>query len=167
MVGHLRVECGDFQDCIVLCREHGFGRIEVANLSMRGATRYFLGDLEGALEDCRVAREAAARVGHHRAELLACLWAPFFAKEAADYALIEETIQRAMELIERLGAKKFEVECLDLLASRHMTEGRCDLPGDDAGWTGLGRHVCRPRPREAVLATSRCRVHACAYQRAC
>ena len=44
-LGRMRMAYGHFQDCIVLCSEHGFGRIEVSYLSMRGVTRHYLGDL--------------------------------------------------------------------------------------------------------------------------
>ena len=53
-----------------LCREHGFGRIEVANLSMFGFSRYFFDTIQSGVDDGLAAIEAARKVGHRRAELL-------------------------------------------------------------------------------------------------
>jgi class 3 adenylate cyclase/tetratricopeptide (TPR) repeat protein len=101
-----------FQACIDLCREHGFGRIEVANLGMLALTRCYQGDLEGTRKISKAAWKAAARVGHQRAELIACLTTPYIAWETGDSALIERALKRAMEIIEQLGAKRFEPDCL-------------------------------------------------------
>ena len=60
-----------FRRCVALCREHGFGGVEVANLYMLGFTREYFNELEGALDDGLAAVAAAERVGHQRAELLA------------------------------------------------------------------------------------------------
>ena len=40
-----------FHRCVELCREHGFGRIEVANLSMVGFSRQYFNELRQALEN--------------------------------------------------------------------------------------------------------------------
>ena len=122
--GRMRSALDHFRDCIRLCREHGFGRIEVANLGMQGLTRYYLGDLEGMRDDNLTAIEAARRVGHHRAELIAALCVQYAAIESADYALIEQTIDRAMELIGRLGARRFEADCLTFRARAYAVQGR-------------------------------------------
>ena len=122
--GRMRASHGYFQDCSGLCREHGFGRIEVANLSMLGLTRYYLGDLQGAWQDTLAAAEAAARVGHFRAEMVACLALHYPAMEKGDYALNEQMIERSLELIDRLGAKRFEADCLNFRARNHTAQGR-------------------------------------------
>ena len=40
-----------FHRCVELCRKHGLGRIEVANLPMAAFTRQFVDDLRGGSED--------------------------------------------------------------------------------------------------------------------
>ena len=60
-----------FSRCVELSRKHGFGRIEVANLSMIAHTQVYLNDLSGALATSAAAIELAARVGHPRAEIIA------------------------------------------------------------------------------------------------
>ena len=49
--GHMRSAHGYFRRCLDLCRVGGFGRIEVANLPMLAWSRFYLVDLEGALND--------------------------------------------------------------------------------------------------------------------
>jgi len=113
-----------FQRCIALCHKHGCGRIEVANLCMLGLTRYYLGDLRGALEHILAGVEAAARVNHHRAELVSLLCAYYPAMESGEWSLIEEKLARASVLVERLGARRFEPDCLNFLARCRAAQGR-------------------------------------------
>ncbi len=122
--GRMRTANGHFRQCIALCREHGFGRIEVANLSMLGLTRYYLGEIQGALEDSLAAVEAAARVNHHRAELISQLCVHYPALEFGDLPLIEETLERSEVLVRRLGARRFEPDCLNFLARCRVVQGR-------------------------------------------
>jgi hypothetical protein len=60
-----------YGQCITLCREHGYGRIEVANLTMRGWTRFYQNELADTCEDLAHAAEIAERVADQRAEALA------------------------------------------------------------------------------------------------
>ena len=60
-----------FRACIELCRQHGFGRIEVASLPMAALTALYAGEYERALDEGTAAIEAARRVGHRRAEMIA------------------------------------------------------------------------------------------------
>ena len=70
-----------FRRCVELCARHGFGRIEVANRPMMAFTRWLTGDTRGALADADAAIEAAARVGHRRAEMIGH-HAAFFCRHA-------------------------------------------------------------------------------------
>jgi len=122
--GRMRTANGHFHQCVTLAREHGFGRIEVANLSMRGLTRYFLGELEGSLEDILAAAESAARVNHQRAEMIACLCVHYCAVEIGDWQLLKEYTERGAVLIKRLGARRFEADSLNFLSRAYIVEGR-------------------------------------------
>ncbi|MEE8500818.1 MAG: hypothetical protein V3S27_09620, partial [Kiloniellales bacterium] len=122
--GRMRTANGHFRQCIALCREHGFGRIEVANLCMLGLTRYYLGEVQGALDDNFAAVEAAARVNHHRAEMISLLCVHYPALEFGDLPLVEETLERAAVLVRRLGARRFEADCLHFLSRCYVVEGR-------------------------------------------
>ncbi len=122
--GRMRTANGHFQQCVALAREHGFGRIEVANLSMRGVTRFYLGELASSLEDILAAAEAAARVNHQRAEMIACLCVHYCAVETGNWPLLEEYSERANILVKRLGARRFEADCLHFLSRGYIGEGR-------------------------------------------
>jgi class 3 adenylate cyclase/tetratricopeptide (TPR) repeat protein len=121
--GRMRSAHDRFQACIDLCRAHGFGRIEVANLSMLGLTRCYLGDLEGTSKISLAAWEAAARVGHHRAEMVACLTVPYVAWESGNSELIDKALARATEIVRQLGAKRFVPDCLNFQARSHIVRG--------------------------------------------
>jgi class 3 adenylate cyclase/tetratricopeptide (TPR) repeat protein len=108
------------QACIRLARQHGFGRIEVANLAQIAHTKTYFRPQREAVAAAREAAEAAARVGHQRAELnarLAGFFALFFRGEPA---ACREEVARTQALVRALGAWRFEISCL-----RHL--GRCAL----------------------------------------
>ena len=69
--GKMRSAFEHFSRCVALSREHGFGRIEVANCSMVGFCRIYLNEPRQARDDANAAVRAAALVGQPRAELLA------------------------------------------------------------------------------------------------
>lgn len=94
-----------FTECVELSRRHGLGLVEVAHLPMAGITRSYAGDVRGSYADCLAAIDAARRVGHHRAELNAhsCIFNALVDLEESQHA--EAFVERAEELIERLGAR--------------------------------------------------------------
>jgi tetratricopeptide (TPR) repeat protein len=97
-----------FRHCVTLCREHGLGRIEVANLPMAAVTRMYLLEIRESFEDSLASAEAARRVGHLRAEVtaLSCLFNVNFDLGEIDSA--PEYAERQRELIQRLGARAWE-----------------------------------------------------------
>jgi hypothetical protein len=70
-----------FSECVGLCERHGFGRIEVANRPMMAFTRFFAGDIRGALAVADTAIARAALVGQRRAEMIGH-HAAFFCRHA-------------------------------------------------------------------------------------
>jgi hypothetical protein len=99
----------NFNACVELCRAHGFGRIEVANLSMVGHCLFYLNRFEESLQSSRDAMTLARRVGHQRAEIIAAnavrmLW---FMLDG-DAANCNE--DRILELVRQIGARRFEAE---------------------------------------------------------
>src|SRR5262245_25077559 len=113
-----------FRKCVELCREHGLGRIEVANLSMVPATRIYLNESRPALEDSRAAAAAAARVGHHRAELVAHSAACTALRMLGELSSAHEHMERRVQLIQRLGARRFEASHVRDAAAILVAEGR-------------------------------------------
>ena len=119
---------GCFHRCVELCRKHGLGRIEVANLPMAAFTRQFVDDLRGGSEDALAAIEAAARVGDQRAEIVArlkFLHAIYICSFAAlDLTAAREHAEIALALCRRLGARRFESETLIYVADIERASGR-------------------------------------------
>ena len=68
MRGRMLTASDHYQRCIYISRENGFGRIEVANLSMLGLANFYQNRLKRALGFSSAGAEAAAKVGHLRAE---------------------------------------------------------------------------------------------------
>jgi len=112
-----------FNRCVELCRAHGLGRAEVANFSMVPNARIYLNELQAALEDSRAAAVAAARVGHLRAEVIAHNAACIALRLLSDMASAGEHIERRAQLIQRLGARRFEVSRLRDAAALLKSEG--------------------------------------------
>jgi class 3 adenylate cyclase/tetratricopeptide (TPR) repeat protein len=115
-----------YSQCIALCREHGFGRIEVANLAQLGGwgTRFYMGDVGGAIEISLDAVEMARAVGHDRAELISqsgCYMGLFSTGETAQ---ARRHVERAKALIKRLGARRFLARALQYEGKIDHWEGR-------------------------------------------
>ncbi len=130
--GHLITADTYYSDCIELCRKHGFGRIEVANLPQLGGwgTRFYMGDVEGSLEISMAAVKKARAVGHDRAELIAqsgCYMAMFSVGESNQ---ARQHVARAKELIQRLGARRFLARALQYEGKIEYWEGRAEKARD-------------------------------------
>ena len=111
-----------FRACIELCRQHGFGRIEVASLPMAALTAFYAGEYERALDEGTAAIEAARRVGHRRAEMIASHNVFQCHAERADWVAARAHAERATALARQLRARRFEAEGLLFLAA---VEGAC------------------------------------------
>jgi class 3 adenylate cyclase/tetratricopeptide (TPR) repeat protein len=126
--GRMITAYGYFHRCVELCRQHGLGRIEVANLPMAAFTRQFVDDLRGGSEDALAAIAAAARVGDQRAEIVArlkFLHAIYICSFAAlDLTAAREHAEIALALCRRLGARRFESETLIYVADVERASGR-------------------------------------------
>ena len=113
-----------FERCIALCRQHGFGRIEVASLPMAAITRFYAGELAGAYADARAGVTAAERVGHQRAAVIGCHIVFFAAMSQGDLGTARQSVEEAIELSRQLGARRFEAEGLWFLGELQCAEGR-------------------------------------------
>jgi len=113
-----------FDLCVAVSRQHGFGRIEVANLNMAALTRQYANELPAAAGDALAAADAAVRVGHQRAELLARNIAAFALYDMAELQRARDQLLEAGKLIERIGARRFVPENLTYLAKTMRAEGR-------------------------------------------
>jgi class 3 adenylate cyclase/tetratricopeptide (TPR) repeat protein len=113
-----------FRQCVELCEQHGFGRIEVANRPMMAFAQWFAGDTRGALSVADAAITRAARVGHRRAEMIGH-HAAFFCRHALmEFEAAHRHAEAALTLAQQLGARRFEPEALVFQAELHRLAGR-------------------------------------------
>ncbi|HEX6999294.1 MAG TPA: adenylate/guanylate cyclase domain-containing protein [Gammaproteobacteria bacterium] len=122
-----------FAACLALCREHGLGKIEVANRGMLAITRWFSG--ESALDEADAGIEAARRVGHVRGELIAQHGRLMALLGLLRLDEARASVVRARALAQQLGAMRFEAENLWFLA---MVER---LAGDRASAAAILREA--------------------------
>jgi class 3 adenylate cyclase/tetratricopeptide (TPR) repeat protein len=132
-------------ECVEVARRHGLGRIEVANTAQVSHTLAYFRPQAEVLEAASAAAEAAARVGHGRAEIIARNAAYFAALSLCEFGRCREEIAKAEDLVARLGARRFEQVNLLYLGRAALAEGRRD---EAVGWlrralgiaeeTGLG-----------------------------
>jgi len=136
-----------FRRCVELCREHGFGRIEVANLGMIAHTELYFRPQAEALEDGLAAVEAAARVGHQRAELNACLAVIFASVALTRGDLARAYIARASKLVRRRGGQTRDRRGPARRRGRDPSRGPRGGAPDRAGLPRR-HHLRRPRARD-------------------
>jgi class 3 adenylate cyclase/tetratricopeptide (TPR) repeat protein len=122
--GKMRTAFEYFSRCVTLCRQHGFGRIEVANRSMVGFSRLYLNEARQARDDGDAAARVAALVGQPRAELLGETMGVFACYELGDLAAMQGYLDRTMRLARQLGARRFEAQALEMQARLLLDTGR-------------------------------------------
>ena len=126
--GHLVTADGYLDQCLELCRQHGFGRIEVANLLMKGGggTNYYRGDLKAALQSSLEAEEMARAVGHDRAAIIAQSSCYIGLLAMGEYLRARSHVERAKELIRKIGARRFMARALQYEGKIALCEGHKD-----------------------------------------
>ncbi len=157
--GRMRTAFDSFSGCVALCRQHGFGRIEVANRSMVGFSRLYLNEPAQAREDGVETAEMAARVGHLRAELLGETMGAMASGELGADSQARLHLQRANELATQLGAQRFAMQNMEfegqLLCARGRRQEATALLRDAVA---LGRRVglqfCGPKTMSALAVAT-------------
>jgi len=107
--GRMRSAHDQFLECVALARQHGFGRLEVANLPMVGWTSMHRAEIGAATAIGLEAIALAQRASQPRAELMAralVAWSDGVLRNRPDVA--REQIEVALRLAQVLGAKRFE-----------------------------------------------------------
>ncbi|MFI4986060.1 MAG: adenylate/guanylate cyclase domain-containing protein [Alphaproteobacteria bacterium] len=122
--GRMRTAFTYFSRCVELSREHGFGRIEVANRSMVGFSRVYLNEPRQARDDGAATVRAAALVGQPRAEMLGETIGVYACYELGTYDAMKIHLEREMQLIRQLGARRFEAQNLEMQARLLLDSGR-------------------------------------------
>jgi hypothetical protein len=114
----------NFQASIDLADRHGLGRIGSANRAMAAFTRWFAGELDGALTDARAAIATAKRVGHQRAEMVAHHAAYFCLHDRAELDAAAEHAERSLDIARQIESPRFEAEGLAFVAEIDRLAGR-------------------------------------------
>ncbi|MEX3820351.1 adenylate/guanylate cyclase domain-containing protein, partial [Paraburkholderia sp. BR14262] len=107
-----------------MSREHGCGRIEVANLSMQGFSRIYLNEPRQAREDAVAAVRAAALVAQPRAQLLGETLGVFACYELGDMPATQVHLEQEKRVIRQLGARRFEAQNLEMQGRVWLADGR-------------------------------------------
>ena len=121
--GHMRTAQNYFQRCIDLCRENGFEEIEAANLNMLANTRAYLLQTEQSGRDYAEAVELTERLGQRRPHVIG-LMGCFTKLNLGDGAGALDDIDKALAIVERIGAHRFEAWCLAFKARILAREGK-------------------------------------------
>ncbi|HSC64073.1 MAG TPA: hypothetical protein VLD35_10590, partial [Caldimonas sp.] len=122
--GRMRSANLQFRACVEMARAHGFGRLEVANLSMIGWTGLHLAELSAAAAAGQEAIALALRASQPRAEMMAhSLVASVEGLYRARREEAERQSAAALTLARTLGAKRFEAQLLGVLAMLELRDG--------------------------------------------
>ncbi|MEO8312224.1 MAG: adenylate/guanylate cyclase domain-containing protein [Caldimonas sp.] len=125
--GRMRSANQQFRDCVALARKHGFGKLEVANLSMIGWTAIHLTEIATSIAIGREAIELAMRASQPRAELMGrtlVAWCQGLIRGELDEAGRENAA--ALRLARALGARRFEAQILGVDAICALRRGDRD-----------------------------------------
>jgi len=121
--GRMRSSHDQFGKCVALCRQHGFGRLEVTILHMVGWTAAYLNEMHAAVESGAQAAALSAKVSHRRSEVLARMLVGYV--DGCIRGNVEPArrqLDLAFVLAQALGAKRFEAQIQQfraVLASRN------------------------------------------------
>jgi class 3 adenylate cyclase/tetratricopeptide (TPR) repeat protein len=122
--GKMRSATDYFAHCLEICREHGLGRVEVANQHMLGWSRVYLNELEPALANSLETVETAVKVGQLRTEIMGRGCA---ASVMLDLGRHDEAIQQldiSLNITRRLGARRFEAQNMCFRSRALMAVGK-------------------------------------------
>jgi len=97
-----------FQRCIDLCRSHGFGRIEVENLSMISWNSLYLNEVRESLKYGLDAIKASVQAGQQRPEITSRLTTVRTLYAMGDLDEAEIHIIKGLNLVDSLGANRFK-----------------------------------------------------------
>jgi tetratricopeptide (TPR) repeat protein len=123
MRGHMIKAFGYYDQCIELSHRNGFGRIEIANLVLRADTHLYQNRLKIAYDECMVAVSAAAKAGHHRAEIVARVGGlGWIGIETGELAATRHNLEVALDKARQIGMGRFQALALVFLAKIQALE---------------------------------------------
>ena len=112
-----------FDRCVMLCHTHGLGAIEVAYLPMRATTHMYCLRFGPALDDCRSVCDLVARAGQLRGEIISRNISSQILLDQHELVRAEEDARKALELVAKIGARRFVQLFNDVLARVRLHAG--------------------------------------------
>jgi tetratricopeptide (TPR) repeat protein len=109
--------------CVELASLHGLGRIKVANRSQMAHAALYFRPVREALGEGLAAASAAAEVGHLRAEINARVANVFALITMVDLNRLRAEVGLVLDLVQRLGARRFLQSSLPYLGKAALLEG--------------------------------------------
>ena len=122
--GRMRSALDRFTRCVQLCETHGLPRIALPNRVMIGFCRGFLADFDRGIADILAAQAAAVQLGDRHAEMLALESVGALGTMCGRYAEAQPWIRRGLQIVEALGARRYEAILLGNLAECYLAAGR-------------------------------------------
>jgi class 3 adenylate cyclase/tetratricopeptide (TPR) repeat protein len=122
--GRMQSAHRQFIECVALARQHGFGRLEVANLPMVGWTGMHLAAIGAAVAVGEEAIALAQRASQPRAEMMGralVAWTEGLLRDRRDEA--EAQAEQVLALVRVLGARRFESQMHGILAMIALRRG--------------------------------------------
>jgi tetratricopeptide (TPR) repeat protein len=111
-----------FARCVQEARDHDLVSVLLSNLPMMAVTHMYCCDTPASRESCREGLELARRVGDLRGELLVHLTLASGMLIQAQLDDCRRHAQQALQLAKQLGARRFEAECLGIVAATILAE---------------------------------------------
>ncbi|HEX2493954.1 MAG TPA: BTAD domain-containing putative transcriptional regulator [Steroidobacter sp.] len=121
--GQMLTARNHFAQSIQEARDHGLVAVLLANLPMLGITQTYCGDPISGGESSAEALELARRIGDVRGELLAQLTMSTSLLVRAQFEDCRGRAAAALKLAQQLGARRFQAECMGLMASTSLALG--------------------------------------------
>ncbi len=97
-----------FKRCAEAAAENGFGNIEIANLTMKGFSRFFNHQIMEAFEDASYCVSKAEKTGFQRGKMLGELLYTTLEFESLNFSKANDHCENLLELTKLLGAPRFE-----------------------------------------------------------
>ena len=106
--GQMLTASDHFSRCVELCREHGFGRIEAANLHVVGHTKLYRCEIAEAAAVAVACAEIAERVGNTRGQMISRTIQALILVDTEDGEGLRFAAEQSLALAKRIGARAWE-----------------------------------------------------------
>ena len=124
--GKMLTAAEHFSRCVALCREHGFGGIEAANLHVVGHTRLYKCEVADGAVDAAACAEIAERVVNSRGQMISRTIEAIVLSDTEDQMRVRSAAEQSLALAKRVGARAWEAlgtSYLGMLAFREGERG--------------------------------------------